>query len=74
MKCINNPKSNEIVERFHFTLIERLQIINQKIELKNASNENKINLALICSRLMPNKFSRQFGRQINASRIVICRT
>jgi len=45
--CIRNPKSNGIIERFHSTLIEHLRIINQRAELKNVTNENKIKLAQI---------------------------
>ena len=47
MTCINNPKSNGAMERFHCTFIEHLRIINQRTELKNINNENKIKLAVI---------------------------
>ena len=45
--CINNPKSNGIIERFRSTLIEHLRIINQREEFKCTNNENKMKLANI---------------------------
>lgn len=47
MTCVDNPKSNGCVERFHSTLIEHLRIINQRNEFKNASKQEKIKFALI---------------------------
>lgn len=47
MTCVDNPKSNGYIERFHSTIIEHLRIINEREEFKNESYENKINFALI---------------------------
>ena len=62
--CISNPKSNGIIERFHSTLIEHLRIINQREELKNATNENKINLALIAYNNSMNSVTKLTPKEI----------
>lgn len=45
--CVDNPKSNGLIERFHSTLIEHLRIFNQREEFKNYEILPKIQLAII---------------------------
>lgn len=47
MTCVDNPKSNGLIERFHSTLIEHLRIINQSKEFQNVNLNNKLKFAII---------------------------
>lgn len=47
MTCVDNPKSNGLIEKFHSTLIEHLRIINQSQEFQNSKTIDKINFAII---------------------------
>ncbi|QBP37036.1 putative RdRP [Lampyris noctiluca errantivirus 1] len=45
--CVDNPKSNSPVERFHSTIIEHLRILKDRPEFQKETLLNKINYALI---------------------------
>lgn len=45
--CVDNPKSNGLIERFHSTIIEHLRILNQRQNFKQHNTFKKIQLALI---------------------------
>lgn len=47
MTCVDNPKSKDLIERFHLTLIEHLRILNQREHFKQKSNTEKIQFATI---------------------------
>ena len=47
MTCVDNPKSNGLLETFHSTIIEHMRIINQREEFKNTKFNNKLIFALI---------------------------
>lgn len=58
--CVNNPKSNGLIERFHSTLIEHLRILNQRPDARNYETLPKIQLAVIAynnSLNLNNKFT-----------------
>lgn len=47
MTCVDNPKSNGLVERFHSTIIEHLRILNQRNNFKELNIFKKIQITLI---------------------------
>lgn len=47
MTCVDNPKSNGLIEKFHSTIIEHLRILNQRQHFKEEKILKKIQLALI---------------------------